>query len=84
MLATSPVHGKLTLSANGGFVYVPATNYSGTDSFTYYASDGTSNSSVATVTLAGLAAGVLFSDNFIRATNPGPLAPWVPSRAPGR
>ena len=82
VLATSPVHGTLTLSANGGFVYVPATNYSGSDSFAYYASDGTSNSSVATVTLTGLSTGVLFADNFARATNPGP-APCA-ARTPRR
>src|SRR5690606_6428355 len=37
---TSPSHGTLTLNTNGGFQYVPAQNYSGTDSFTYLASDG--------------------------------------------
>ena len=32
---------------------------------------------MATVTLTGLSTGVLFADNFARATNPGPLTPWV-------
>ena len=81
-LESNPAHGSLTLNSNGGFTYTPATNFSGSDSFTYYASDGTSNSSVATVTLAGLAAGLLFSDNFLRATNPGPLTPWVAESGP--
>jgi hypothetical protein len=75
--ASGPAHGTLALNSNGGFAYTPATNFSGTDSFTYYASDGISNSAAATVTLAGIASGLLFSDNFSRATDPGPLAPWV-------
>ena len=77
VLVTGPAHGTLTLNPNGGFTYVPATNFSGTDSFTYYASDGASNSAVATVTLSGIAKGIVFSDNFARATNPGPLTPWL-------
>src|SRR5208337_1837309 len=76
VLASGPAHGSLSLSANGGFTYTPATTFSGTDGFTYYATDGTSNSAVATVTLTGTGSGVLFSDNFARASNPGPLTPW--------
>ena len=50
-LVTSPAHGTLTLNSNGGFVYTPAANYNGTDSFTYQASDGVTNSTTATVTI---------------------------------
>lgn len=35
-----PVHGTLTLSANGSFIYTPAANYNGKDSFDYRACDG--------------------------------------------
>ena len=42
--------GTLKLSADGTFIYTPATNFSGTDSFTYVANDGFNNSSPATVT----------------------------------
>jgi VCBS repeat-containing protein len=49
VLASGPSHGTLTLNANGSFTYTPAANYNGSDSFTYRASDGTSN--LATVTL---------------------------------
>jgi VCBS repeat-containing protein len=73
VLAGSPAHGSLTFNTNGGFTYTPATNFIGTDTFNYYATDGTSNSSVTTVRLTGLAAGALFSDNFARTT----LPPWV-------
>ena len=51
LLVAGPAHGTLTLNANGSFTYVPATNYSGPDSFTYRATDGQTNSAPATVTL---------------------------------
>jgi VCBS repeat-containing protein len=50
-LISQPAHGNLSLNADGTFVYTPTTNYSGSDSFTYNASDGTAQSSVATVSL---------------------------------
>jgi VCBS repeat-containing protein len=46
---TSPAHGALTLNADGGFTYIPETNYWGDDSFTYRANDGTANSEPASV-----------------------------------
>jgi VCBS repeat-containing protein len=51
ILVSGPTHGTLTLNANGSLTYTPATNYNGTDSFTYKANDGTSDSNVATVTI---------------------------------
>jgi uncharacterized repeat protein (TIGR03803 family) len=45
------LHGHLTLDPTGSFIYTPAAGYSGTDSFTYQASDGTDVSAVTTVTL---------------------------------
>ncbi len=50
-LDTDVSHGTLTLNADGSFLYFPATNYSGTDSFTYHANDGTFDSNIATVTI---------------------------------
>ncbi|MEZ4591341.1 MAG: Ig-like domain-containing protein [Chloroflexota bacterium] len=44
-------HGTLTLIANGSFEYMPALNYSGPDSFTYHAFDGTADSNIVTVTI---------------------------------
>ncbi len=55
VLATNVTHGTLNLGSNGGFTYLPATNYFGTDIFYYRANDGASNSSVASVTLTILA-----------------------------
>ena len=46
-----PAQGTLTLSANGGFTFTPASNFSGPASFTYRASDGALNSNVATVAI---------------------------------
>jgi VCBS repeat-containing protein len=48
---SAPAHGTLTPNANGSFVYTPAAGFSGTDSFTYRASDGTALSAPATVTI---------------------------------
>jgi VCBS repeat-containing protein len=47
---TNPAHGTLTLNANGSFTYTPAANYTGSDSFTYKANDGTVDSNIVTVT----------------------------------
>lgn len=43
-LVISPTNGLLTLNSNGAFTYTPNTDFNGTDSFTYIASDGVSQS----------------------------------------
>jgi ELWxxDGT repeat protein/VCBS repeat-containing protein len=45
-------HGTLTLNPNGSFTYVPNAGFTGTDSFTYRANDGISNSNTATVSIS--------------------------------
>ena len=53
VLDTGPASGGLTLNANGSFTYTPAADFNGSDSFTYFANDGTVNSATAaTVTIA--------------------------------
>jgi len=52
VLVNGVTHGTLTLSANGSFIYVPNSNWNGTDSFTYKANDGALDSGIATVTIA--------------------------------
>lgn len=44
-------HGTLTLNDNGAFVYTPAVDYFGSDSFQYRVTDGVDISNVATVNL---------------------------------
>jgi large repetitive protein len=51
VLVSSPTHGTLTFNPNGPFSYVPASGYIGSDSFTYKANNGLTDSNVATVTL---------------------------------
>ncbi|HEU5036360.1 MAG TPA: Ig-like domain-containing protein [Nocardioides sp.] len=51
VLVTGPANGTLTLAADGTGTYHPNPNYCGTDSFTYKASNGTTQSSPATVTI---------------------------------
>ncbi len=43
LLVSGPAHGTLTLNPNGSFIYTPAANYSGADSFSYKANDGTAD-----------------------------------------
>lgn len=50
-IVTSPSSGSVTMNANGSFNYVPNPGFSGTDSFTYQANDGSLSSNVATVTI---------------------------------
>src|SRR5206468_2313404 len=51
-LVSGPEHGTLTLNDDGGLTYTPTNNYNGSDSFTYQANDGTTNSEPVTVTIA--------------------------------
>jgi large repetitive protein len=48
---SSPGHGTVTLNADGSFLYTPNANFHGVDSFTYRANDGTSSSTIVTVTI---------------------------------
>ena len=50
-LLSGPAHGSLTLNADGSFIYTPAANWWGPDSFTYEVSDGNGGSDSATVSL---------------------------------
>jgi hypothetical protein len=48
---TGPANGTLTLAADGSFTYTPNAGFSGTDSFTYRATNATFQSSLATVAI---------------------------------
>ncbi|MBV7327269.1 cadherin-like domain-containing protein [Chloroflexi bacterium TSY] len=50
-LVSSPSNGNLLLNADGSFTYTPDPGFFGSDSFTYIANDGTSDSNLATVTI---------------------------------
>ncbi|WP_374663339.1 tandem-95 repeat protein [Ramlibacter sp.] len=54
-IVSGPMHGAVTLHADGTFTYRPAADYNGPDSFTYTVTDGDLVSDVATVTI-GVAA----------------------------
>lgn len=76
---TGTSNGTLSLNADGSFTYDPNTGFSGTDSFTYVANDGTDNSTTAatvTITVGQLptndtdADGIIdFQDNCIEEPN---------------
>jgi hypothetical protein len=46
---SGPVNGSLSFNADGTFTYTPFANFFGSDSFTYFASDGQHNSNLAAV-----------------------------------
>ena len=48
---SGPNNGSLTLNADGSFSYTPAAGFTGSDSFTYKATDGIADSAPATVTI---------------------------------
>jgi subtilisin-like proprotein convertase family protein len=60
---TQPVSGTLVLNSNGTFTYTPTAGFSGTDTFTYKAFDGTDESNVATVTVRVNSAPVAVNDS---------------------
>jgi len=51
VLDAGPSNGSLDLNSNGSFTYTPDTDFAGSDSFTYHASDGQTDSGVAVVTV---------------------------------
>jgi uncharacterized delta-60 repeat protein len=51
LLAAGPMNGTLSLNSDGSFTYIPNSGFTGTDSFTYWASDGFANSNLAMVTI---------------------------------
>jgi hypothetical protein len=55
IIAAGPTNGTLTLNPDGSFTYTPNPGFSGTDGFTYRASDGTAQSGVAAVMISVLA-----------------------------
>ncbi|HEX7450163.1 MAG TPA: Ig-like domain-containing protein, partial [Pirellulales bacterium] len=52
VLETNPSHGSVTLNSDGSLAYTPATHYTGSDSFTYEAYNGSQYSSPATVNVS--------------------------------
>lgn len=50
-LVTGPANGSLVFNSNGSFTYTPNANFSGPDSFSYLANDGTADSNTVTVSL---------------------------------
>jgi VCBS repeat-containing protein len=50
-MIAGPANGTVTMNSDGSFTYTPNAGFSGTDTFTYKASDGTAESAEATVTI---------------------------------
>ncbi|MCU7835732.1 MAG: tandem-95 repeat protein [gamma proteobacterium symbiont of Taylorina sp.] len=50
LLQSQPTHGKLHQNLDGSFIYTPDSGFTGTDTYTYKATDGLLNSNIVTVT----------------------------------
>lgn len=64
VLFQTTTHGTLTLNSDGSFTYTPDAGYFGTDSFSYYAFDGTNNSNLATAGIVIHGPGVPVDDHY--------------------
>ena len=51
VLVEAPLHGVVAIAQNGAFTYTPNPGFSGADSFSYRANDGSVESNIATVSL---------------------------------
>ena len=76
VLVTGPGNGSLALNADGSFTYTPDADFSGTDSFTYKANDGTADGNTETVTInvAPVADGAIISTSAVSSASPTPLS----------
>jgi len=68
--ASDPAGGTVVLNADGSFTYTPDAGFSGSDSFTYQATNGTNTSAEATVSIAVAVANVPPVANDDTATTP--------------
>ena len=74
-LISGPTNGTLNLNTNGGFTYTPATNFTGTDGFTFQANDKLNHLGTGTASITVIPVPILtvIADNQARlygATNP--------------
>ncbi len=76
ILQSTTTSGTLNLSSNGSFSYTPNAGFSGSDSFTYQASDGAISSDVITVTITINSPPVALDDNYTT-TEDSPLIKTV-------
>jgi len=90
VLNAAPASGTLVLNANGSFTYTPNSGFTGTDSFTYHAYDGVSDSNIVTVSItvsssnSQLIVNGSFESSLTGWTNSGNMliqsgAPYVPT-----
>ncbi len=81
-LVQGPTQGSLSLQPDGSWLYTPRTGFSGSDSFTYLADDGTGQSNIATVRLTVQAAADTGIGGPVQPPITGPVTPTLPVIAP--
>lgn len=81
---TAPAHGSATVAADGWFTYTPAAGFTGSDSFTYVASDGRGGTATATVTVTvNPAAGAQWASSVLGYSSQYSSSSWAASQALG-
>jgi VCBS repeat-containing protein len=71
VLVATTAHGTLSLNTSGSFTYTPNSGFSGTDTFSYQASDGSllSNTATVTVTVAPNTSPAAVNDSYTASEN---------------
>jgi hypothetical protein len=80
---TDASRGTLSLERDGSFSYTPTPGFTGADTFTYMAGDGTLESAAATVTITVSQRPILFTDRFSRASGDAVGNDWSEVEAAG-
>jgi hypothetical protein len=76
--SSGTLHGTLSFFADGSFIYTPEPDFTGTDSFTYTANDGTTDSNEATVTITIDTASTMYVESIdLSARTKGPRSEAV-------
>lgn len=83
-IATQPSDGAVVINANNTITYTPNAGYTGNDSFTYIANDGTDNSNAATVSITVNEVGNAITTSFQQGIEgyTGAVDTWIGSALP--
>ena len=73
-VVTDPNNGAVTLNLDGGFIYTPNPGFTGTDTFSYFASDGISESST---TAATITVGIASAENTFAISEGAPVGALI-------
>ncbi|HET6726167.1 MAG TPA: Ig-like domain-containing protein, partial [Gammaproteobacteria bacterium] len=81
--ASDPAHGSVTVNADGSYTYKPAAGYSGSDNFTFEASDGKLDSNIGKISVTVQATSADDGSNDGSGGNSSPNLPTTPALTSG-